>query len=124
MERDDAAAATDGVERRVDPSDGRSYTKEEFLSYYRDPRRWEAAKPPTGGDDRRKVTAVLFANPEWRASDGGEELLLDEPSQTWHALAPKADTLLLFRSDRVLRRVAKARRARFALVLSFLGFYE
>ena len=42
----------DDAQRRVDPADGRSHTKQEFLDFYKQDgmRRWEAAKPPTGGD--------------------------------------------------------------------------
>jgi hypothetical protein len=125
VDRDDAAD-DGGSERRVDASDGRCYTKEEFLSYYRDTLRWESAQPPTGVEDRRKVTAMLFLKDgEWRSADGGEELLLAEAgAASWHKVEPRADSLLLFRSDRVLHRTALARASRVTLTVSFLGFYE
>ena len=126
MERDDAASHADGIERRVDMSDGRAYTKDEFLAFYAaaGPAKWHGAKPPTGGDDRRKITAMLFCNQQWRQGEGGEEMLLDEASGCWQMVEPVADTLLLFRSDRILHKVRAARAPRFALSLSFLGFYQ
>ena len=79
----------------------------------------------TGGEDRRKLCAVLYCNPAWApARDGGAELLLDEAGQCWRSVAPAADTLLLFRTDRVLRKVAPARADRCSLSISFLGVYE
>jgi hypothetical protein len=124
LERDDLANA-DGVERRVDPSDGRSYTKVEFSEFYRgDTRRWETARPPTGGEDRRRISAILYCNAGWSNGHGGEELLLDEVAGCWQSVAPKADTLLLFRSDRVLHKTAPCRSACSSLTLSFLGYYQ
>ena len=125
IEREDAAAFSDGVERRIDSSDGRAYTRDEFMSYYRDPRKWDAAKVPTGNEDRRKLTAVLFCNPGWKPRHGGESLLLDEGASCWRSVPPEADTLLLFRSDRVLHKVTPSvGPARYAISMSFLGYYE
>ena len=137
IDRDDAASAEGAGptgQRRVDPSDGRSYTKQDFLDFYRQDglRRWEAAKPPTGGEDRRKITAILYGNQEWRQGHGGEEYLLDHHAmeagggdkKAWRVVEPRADRLLLFRSDRVLHKVSTARKQRVSLTVSFLGFYQ
>ena len=128
LELDDLAHA-DGIERRVDASDGRSYTHDQFVEFYRHmgASRWEAASPPTGVEDRRKISAILYCNIGWAdgAGEGGEELLLDEHSRCWRRVTPRADRLLLFRSDRVLHKVIPpARGTRFALTMSFLGCYE
>lgn len=124
MDRDDLPA-TDGVERRVDPSDGRAYTRDEFLSFYRDERRWEMARAPTGADDRRKLSAVLYCNEGWQPADGGEEVLLDACGANWHSVPPAADTLLLFRSDRIVRKASMVLRGeRLAIELPFLGVYQ
>ena len=56
--------------------------------------------------------------------DGGESLLWHEPSGGWRSVAPRADTLLLFRSDRVLHKVAQVRRRpRHTLSCHYLGYY-
>lgn len=39
----------------------------------------------------------------------------------WRAVAPQADTLILFRADRVLHKVAPARATRYALTTFFFG---
>ena len=52
------------------------------------------------------LTAILYTCRAWRSADGGRLEMLDERSRCWWALPPVADTLVLFRSDRVLHRVA------------------
>lgn len=91
----------------------------------RSPRRWEQAKPPTGGEDRRKVASLLYLNDGWQPHNGGEELLLDEGGGCWRSVSPAADTLLVYRTDRVLHKVAPTRGGtRCALSLTFLGSYQ
>ena len=63
-----------------------------------------------------------------KKSVGGGEVTIfawDEAEESFRALRllPKADTLLLFRSDRVLYQVAPAKEERFTLQTSFLGHY-
>ena len=50
----------------------------------------------------------------------GEELLLDraQGADCWHKVEPRADTLLIFRSDRILHKVSMVRRQRVSLSLS------
>ena len=116
-----------GIEKRVDLSDGCSYTRQEFEEFYRGQglQRWEAAKPPTGAEDKRKLSAVLFLNEG--PVDGGDTTIYawDDASETFTAgtLPPAADTLLLFRSDRILYQVAPARTERYTLSVHFLGHY-
>jgi len=124
----DGPVAAGGVERRVDPSDGCSYTRDEFEAFYQgsgEPR-WASAKAPTGAEDRRRLSAMLFLSDD--QEDGGEVTIFafDDASETFtkHVLAPRADTLLLFRADRILYEVAPARRKeRFTLSIHFLGYY-
>ena len=66
-----------GAEKRVDESDGRAYTRQEFRDFYQraGEQAWAAAKPPTGDEDPRKLTAVLFLSQGWTERDGGQALL-------------------------------------------------
>ena len=44
------------VEGGLDAADGRAYTRDEFVEYYREDgglKKWDAAKPPTKGKRRR-----------------------------------------------------------------------
>jgi hypothetical protein len=86
-------------------------TRAEFEDFYKahGTDRWESSRPPTGSEDRRKLTSVLFLNAGWREADGGRSTVFafDEASDTFtaHSLPCEADVLLLFRSDRVLYTV-------------------
>ena len=61
-------------------------------------------------DDGCYITMILYTSPEWAENNGGRLELFDERDQVWWALPPRADTLLLFRSDRVMHRVEPHRR--------------
>ena len=73
------------------------------------------------------MSAVLFLNERWGAADGAATTVyaFDEAKGDFCAqrLAPEADTLLLWRSDRTLYGVERARRDRFTLGMHFLGHY-
>ena len=126
----DGPSGKGGPEKRVDPSDGCSYTQQEFVDFYGPSaaQRWSAAKAPTGAEDKRKLSACLFLNENWRGADGGAVTVyaFDEAGEgSFRALQlkPEADTLLLFRSDRVVYGVEKAKRNCFSLKTEFLGHY-
>jgi hypothetical protein len=121
-----------GLEKRVDPSDGCSYSKQEFVDFYGPSaeQRWATAKPPTGNEDKRKLSACLFLSDGWREESGAHTTIyaFDEGNEgSFHALRlkPDADTLLLYRSDRVLYGVerAKGSKACFSMRTEFLGHY-
>ena len=120
------------VEKRVDPSDGCSYTQREFDEFYGPTarQRWDAAKPPTGNEDKRKLSACLFLNSGWGGAAGGLTTVyaFDEANEgSFRALqvTPEADTLLLYRSDRVLYGAEQARgKACFSMRTEFLGHYS
>jgi len=123
------ANGANGVEKRVDPPDGQAYTRAEFQEYYGG--RWEAvwasAKQPTGFEDKRKLSAVLFLNENWKADNGGQMVFYsfdaEKGSFRARSLSAEADTLLLFRSDRVLYQVSSSKVPRFTLSTHFLGHY-
>mmetsp|Transcript_21544 Transcript_21544/g.71240 ORF Transcript_21544/g.71240 Transcript_21544/m.71240 type:complete len:174 (+) Transcript_21544:284-805(+) len=75
-----------------------------------------------GGTDGRRMTAIAYANCGWRPEHGGALELLEEEAEggeCWRAIPPAADTLLLFRSDRMLHKVAPSHSTRFALTTFF-----
>ena len=122
------------MEKRVDPSDGCSYSKQEFVDFYGAwaEQRWAAAKPPTGSEDKRKLSACLFLNRGWQEEKHGGSTTIfafDESTEvgTFRALRlpPEADTLLLYRSDRILYGVERSRGTSpcFSLRTEFIGHY-
>ena len=58
------------------------------------------------GDSHCKLTMILYTSEGWQPAHGGCLEMLDETRGCWWRVPPLADTLVLFRSDRVLHRVA------------------
>ena len=73
------------------------------------------------GKDPRKLTCILYINEE---VDGGELCLHDPENGCWHTVSPRRDSLVIFRSDRVLHRVAPSYRWRTALTVFLTGPYR
>jgi SM-20-related protein len=72
---------------------------------------------PPGRRPNRRVTAIYYANPDWRAEDGGTlRLHLDAGPVD---IAPVLDRLLVFLSDRVEHEVLPTRVARRAVTAWF-----
>ena len=76
------------------------------------------------GVDPRKVTAIAYLNAGWAVADGGALCLHDRHAGCWHTVAPSRDTLVLFRSDQVLHRVAPSYGWRLALTIFLTGEYR
>lgn len=76
-----------------------------------------------GDDAGCRVTMILYTSTEHDAArHGGALRMLDEHAGCWHEVAPRADTLVLFRSDRVLHKVEPCRGgARRLALTSFLS---
>ena len=74
---------------------------------------------PPGG-----ITAVYYANPEWKEQWLGETIFYDEQRQPVHAVGVKPGRLALFHSD-ILHRagVPVARVLRAAIVVAFTSFH-
>lgn len=68
------------------------------------------------GDEKCKITCILYTS-EWEPEHGGCLHLLDEERKCWWAVPPRADTLVLFRSDRVLHKVEPCFAPRYALTV-------
>lgn len=76
------------------------------------------------GDDRCRITCILYTS-DWSSDDGGRLQLLNEDRECWMVVPPVADTLVLFRSDRVLHKVEGCAAQRHALtVFASLGRSE
>ena len=75
---------------------------------------------PGGLHDTRRVTALLYLNPDWKAADGGRLVLQPWLAQA-AAVAPVMNRLLLFRSDRLLHRVETSNAERVCLTFWLHG---
>jgi len=76
---------------------------------HRDVFRGEAAVPGA-----RVLSCILYLNPAWRATDGGElAIFLDDGRAL--AVTPEAGTIVVFLSDRFEHEVRPARRDRIAV---------
>lgn len=69
------------------------------------------------GTTARTVTCVLYLNPDWAATDGGQlRLYLDESGEgAFVDIAPTAGTLVAFLSERFFHEVLPAGRERMSL---------
>ncbi len=71
------------------------------------------------GDDRRRLTMIVYLNPDWSAGDGGMLRLYLEDG-THRDLPPEGGRIVLFLSDRFEHEVLPAKRRRFAITGWFL----
>jgi len=69
------------------------------------------------GQHSRRITLVLYLNPEWTAADGGELCLYapEDESREVHRVLPLAGRLVLFRSDLIPHEVLPCARTRWSL---------
>ena len=74
------------------------------------------------GATQRKVSAILYLNPDWTPGDGGElRLYLDPAGEgAYQDIAPRGGTLACFLSDRFHHEVLPTRRERRSLT----GWYR
>jgi SM-20-related protein len=70
------------------------------------------------GSDNRRVTAIVYLNPDWRPEHGGQLRLHVESVRD---VEPTLDRLVVFLSDRVEHEVLPARAERFAVTAWFYG---
>lgn len=68
-------------------------------------------------DGQRKVSAILYLNPDWRELDGGQlRIYLDDTADAPYAdIAPRGGTLVCFLSERFYHEVLPATRERLSL---------
>ncbi len=63
----------------------------------------------------RVVTTVYYLNDEWKESDGGELVVYDEDKNFLAKVLPKANTLVVFLSDKFPHEVLPAKRKRYSI---------
>ena len=69
-----------------------------------------------GRPNRRKLTALVYLNPDWVDGDGGELVVQQFCGETV-IIPPLHDRMAMFYSDRVLHRVLPARRPRYCFTV-------
>ena len=52
-----------------------------------------------------RMTMIVYTSAGWTPADGGELCVYDERANCWHELPPHEDTILFFRSEKVLHKV-------------------
>ena len=69
------------------------------------------------GSTNRRLSTVLYLNPDWQPGDGGELRCYDpkDDTQVLFDLAPQAGTLLVFESERFWHEVLPTRRPRYSI---------
>jgi len=68
----------------------------------------------------RVVTTVYYLNDNWDEKDGGELVVYDEDDRLITKLSPKANTLVVFMSERFPHEVLPANKERFSIA----GWYR
>jgi len=63
----------------------------------------------------RVVTTVFYLNEEWSKDDGGELIVYDKENNFLTEVIPKANTLVVFLSDKFPHEVKPAKRKRFSI---------
>ncbi len=63
----------------------------------------------------RVVTTVYYLNDEWKESDGGELVVYDEDNKFLAKVMPKANTLVVFMSEKFPHEVLPAKRKRYSI---------
>lgn len=76
---------------------------------------WHYDNP--GAPNRRRLTCLLYLNPDWIESHGGELCLLPFLSTDPVKIQPLMDRLVIFRSDLMLHRVLPAYHSRVCLTI-------
>jgi len=63
----------------------------------------------------RKISVVLYLNPQWRQEDGGELCVYENDDGNAHRVSPTPGRLAVFRSDSIPHEVLPARQTRWSL---------
>ena len=67
------------------------------------------------GNNRRRISLILYLNDQWCDADGGQLRIFDEGGEGYRDILPTAGVMVLFFSDRILHQVLPANRDRFSL---------
>lgn len=67
------------------------------------------------GRSNRILSTVLYLNPEWRSTDGGELVIYGDKGEVIESVLPTLGTMVIFLSDRFVHEVKVSRRDRFSI---------
>jgi len=67
------------------------------------------------GSSNRKVTTVFYLNEEWSKDDGGELIIYDEAGEALERVEPKANTFVVFLSDKFAHEVVVTKKKRHSI---------
>ena len=68
------------------------------------------------GNSNRRLTTILYLNPDWQPADGGELVMYEADSQTiLETVMPTFGTLVMFLSEEFPHEVLPANRSRYSL---------
>ncbi|CAK4402159.1 unnamed protein product [Aphanomyces euteiches] len=70
-----------------------------------------------GRPNKRRLTCLIYFNPDWKDGDGGEIELYPFLSGTSVVVRPLMDRLVVFSSDRILHRVLPSQAERYCLTV-------
>ncbi|MEW5739712.1 MAG: 2OG-Fe(II) oxygenase [Myxococcota bacterium] len=86
------------------------------LAHYAPGTHYDRHRDAFPGDDNRRLTAIVYLNPEWRPEHGGQlRLFTPEPVD----VEPRADRLVVFLSERLEHEVLTSRADRYAATAWF-----
>ncbi len=63
----------------------------------------------------RVVTTVYYLNDDWKEQDGGELIIYDEKNNFLTKVAPQANTLIVFMSEKFPHEVLKTNKTRYSI---------
>jgi len=66
-------------------------------------------------DKNRVVTTVFYLNNNWQKDDGGELIIYNKDDKKLAEVAPEANTLVVFMSEKFPHEVLKAKRKRYSI---------
>ena len=98
---------------------GLSYYESHF-SIYEEGDFYETHVDAFKNSKNRVVTTVYYLNDEWDEYDGGELVVYDENNNFLAKVLPKANTLVVFLSDKFPHEVLPARKKRYSIA----GWYR
>lgn len=98
------------------------FSFESHFAHYRPGAFYKTHVDSFKGQANRVLSVVLYLNPEWAATDGGEMILYSEtePAQELCRVTPLAGTLAVFLSEDFPHEVRPAKRDRFSIA----GWYR
>ncbi|GMU62626.1 MAG: hypothetical protein AMXMBFR34_43890 [Myxococcaceae bacterium] len=86
------------------------------LAHYAPGTHYDRHRDAFPGDDNRRLTAIVYLNPEWKPEHGGQlRLFTPEPVE----VQPLADRLVVFLSERLEHEVLESHADRFAATAWF-----